>query len=154
MAKYTKDHVRDYATEAFRFYAKVGGEKKYIDTLVEEMKRQEKQRDGIKDSGICKPTEAALMRKETVLRDRAAEIADLAAVEKTLHIVGSCVSGREVRLSMENVYFKDPWKDLEKGDIHDRVHYCEIHIPASERQIYRWLKKARLTFAEERGLRL
>jgi len=40
-----------------------------------------------------------------------------------------------------------------KGELHDRVIQAVIHIPASERSIYYYLKKARNIFAYERGLR-
>ena len=152
MGKYTKDHVRDYATAAFKFYAKEGSVKKYIEKMAEQMKQTDEQM-GIQQ-GVCKPTEAALLRKERVMQERISEIADLEAVERTLHILGSLGSGREIRKAIEYVYFEDSWKDLEKGDIHNRVHHAEIFISASERQIYYWLKKARTTLAEERGLRL
>lgn len=152
MGKYTKDHVRDYATAAFRFYAKEGSVKKYIEKMAEQMKQADEQM-GVQQ-GVCKPTEAALMRKERVMRERVSEVADLEAVERTLHILGSLASGREIRKAVEYVYFEEPWKDLEKGDIQARVHRAELYIPASERQIYYWLKKARTTLAEERGLRV
>jgi hypothetical protein len=142
-----RDHVRDYATEAFRFYAKVGGTKKYIDDLVADEKRQ-------KGSGVANPTEAALIIKERILAERAAEFADLEAVEKTMHIISTLGSGKEMRQAVEMVYFERCWEELRRGDIQDRVHKAELTIPASERSIYYWLKKARLIFAKERGLRL
>ena len=138
----TKDHIRDYATEAFRFFARWGGKETYIKSLVADLQRQ-------KGSGVCSPTEAALILKEQALKEKAAEIADLEAVEMVLRICE-----RDVRRAVEYVYLDKPYKDLEWGDIKNRVHYAEIHIPASERQIYYWLKKARYLFAEERGLRI
>jgi len=55
---------------------------------------------------------------------------------------------------VEMVYQKDCWQELEWGDIETRVHYAEIHIPASIRQIYRWLNQVCQEFAKERGLRI
>jgi len=62
--------------------------------------------------------------------------------------------GRSSLEAVKMVYFKDCHMDLRKGDIDSRVHYACIHIPASEKTIYRWLAKARSLFSEKRGLRL
>jgi hypothetical protein len=143
-----KDHLRDYATEAYRFYAREGGTKKYLEKLTENSKRNP-------HIGMASSTEGALIKKEDILRDHASEFADLEAAEKALYILETAAGTRgNIKKCVEYVYFKNCWKDLEKGDITERVHYAELHIPASERQIYYWLKKARLVFAEERGLRL
>ena len=142
-----RDHLRDYATEAFRFWAKVGGTKQYIEDLVEDVQKQ-------KASGMASPTEGALVSKERILAERAAELADLDAVDKTLHIISTLGAGKEMLQAVEMVYFEKCWAEMQRGDIQDRVHKAELTIPASERQIYRWLKQARIIFAKERGLRL
>lgn len=142
-----KDHIRDYATEAFRFYAAVGGKDKYIDYLISDIQRET-------GSGVIKPTEAALISKEKLMESRTAELADLEAVEQALLILGMGCQGRHIVQAIEYVYFKDCDNELGRGDITERVHQAEINIPASESQIYRWLRKARELFAEERGLRL
>lgn len=143
----TKDNIRDYATSAFRFYAKNGNKKDYLSKLQKDIQHE-------KGNGICNPTEAALISKETILQTKAAEFADIEAVERTVYQLGLSTNGTAICKAIEYVYFKDCWKDIEKGDIQLRVHYAEIHIPASERQIYYWLRKARMTFANERGLRI
>lgn len=137
----TKDHIRDYATDAFRFFAKWGGREPYVKNLLVDLQKE----SGV---GFCSPTEAALVHKERLMKEKAAEIADLDAVEMVLRVCDGFI-----RQSVEIVYFEKPWEVLEWGEIQRRVHYAEIHIPASERQIYRWLKEARMMFAEERGLR-
>jgi hypothetical protein len=134
---------REYATQAFRFLAREGSADKYISKLVDDYMRQ------ARSAGISNPTEAMLMHKERILRDNAAELADLDAAEKAL-----VICGRFPRVAVEMVYQKDYWKDIEWGDIETRVHYAEIHIPASPRQIYYWLNKACQEFAHERGLRI
>lgn len=141
-----KDHIRDYATEAFRFYAASGGREKYIKNLVEDLQRQ-------KGTGVCSPTEAALISKEEAIASKAAELADIEAVDKVLHALDVC-GHKAILQAIDYVYFKDCWREIERGDIQDRVHYAEIHIPASERMIYYWLRKARRMVAMERGLRL
>lgn len=140
-----KDHIRDYSTAAFRFWARWGGKENYIDNLSADLQRK-------RGVGACSPTEAELVKKEQLLAEKFAEIADLEAVEKVLDICERHYP--EVRQAVEIVYLDKPFQDLEWGDIKKRVHYAEIHMPASERQVYRWLKKARMLFAEERGLRL
>ena len=134
---------REYATQAFRFLAQEGSADKYINKLVDDYKRQ------AKADGVSNPTEAALMHKERILREHAAELADLDAAEKAL-----IICGRDPRKAVEMVYQKDCWQELEWGDIETRVHYAEIHIPASIRQIYYWLNKSCQEFAKERGLRI
>jgi hypothetical protein len=84
-----------------------------------------------------------------IIQEYAAELEDLEAVEKVLMICDS-----DVRKAVEMVYFFKPYEELEWGNIKKQVYYAEINIPASERQVYYWLKKARCMFAEERGLRL
>ena len=140
--KRERDYLRDYCTAAFRFYARWGGRKYFIDSIIMDMQKQ-------KGGGISSPTEFALVHKEAALRDKAAELADLDAVDKVLQICG-----RDIKRAVEIVYLDRPNEELEWGDIKNRVHVAELTLPASERQIYYWLKKARMLFAEERGLRL
>lgn len=147
-----KNHIRDYATEAFRFYAKNGmSADKYKQQIYDKALEEQKKNEG--KSGISKPTEAAIMRAEAAVNAKIAEIKDMEAVEltiKELEISMSC----NMKKAIEIVYFADPDKKLEKGDIHNRVHFAEVNIPASEKTIYRWLGKARKIFAENRGLRV
>jgi hypothetical protein len=138
-----RQSYREYATEAFRFLGREGSKEKYIEKLIEDL------RQSVKSANIGNPTEAALIHKEQALRDKAAELADLEAAEKVMFL-----SEKEVRQSVEMVYMKDCWAELEKGDIEMRVHAAEIYIPASRAAVYKWLARARRDFARERGLRL
>lgn len=142
-----KDHIKDYATEAFRFYAKSGGKETYIKKLVDDINKS-------KGTGISNPTESEIVSKEKVIESRAAELADIEAVEKVLNILTKLSQGIYIKKSLELVYFKDCRKDITWGAITERINKAEIEIPASRAQIYRWLRKARELFAEERGLRL
>lgn len=141
-----KDHLRDYCTEAFRFYAKSGGRDSFLKSIYDDMVRS-------RGNGVCKPTEAALIRQEQIIAEHAAELADIEAVSKVLASLDMC-NHRDMIKAIEIVYFADCWRDLEKGDISARVHRAEIIIPASEKTIYRWLRVAREMFAKERGLRI
>ena len=141
-----KDHIRDYTTEAFRFYARSGGRVKYIKNLVDDMERR-------RGEGVCSPTESALINKEKVIEEHAAELADIEAVEKVMYALEVC-GHKGILQAIDYVYFTDCWKEIEKGDISDRVHHASLHIPVGEATVYRWLAKARKMIASERGLRL
>ena len=148
-----KDHIKDYATAAFRFYKVAGGAKKYKDRLWEETLTRS-QHSGERYEGIAKPTEADIVRAERVVDDAYAAVADLEAVERTLEIIAKLDNGLYIRRALEIVYFAGADKPMERGDIQARVHSAELRIPASERAVYRYLAKARILFAVERGLRL
>lgn len=141
-----KDYLRDYCTEAFRFYAKTGGRSAFLRSIEDDIIKP-------KGSGTCKPTEAALVNKERIILEHAAELEDIEAVSKVLVYLDMC-GHRDMITAIEIVYFADCWKDLERGDISTRVHEAEIMIPASEKTVYRWLRSIREMFAKERGLRI
>ena len=112
-----KDLYRDYATEAFRTYARLGCPLGRIDT-----------------------GDAALD-------------ADVAAVQRTLKHFEA--DGREgVVDAVRAVYFAAPGAEIGKGDISTRVERFAAEYYASVRTVYRWLYRARLRFAKERGLRV
>ena len=149
-----KDHIKDYATAAFRFYKSAGGLEVYKNKIWQEA-LLDNQRDGIRCAGISKPTEADIIRAEKALDLKISEIADLEAVEKTLDILGRMEYGRFIIMAVDIVY----WTDLntpinQRGVIQDRVHKASLRIPAGERTVYYYLTKARAVFAIERGLRL
>jgi hypothetical protein len=146
-----KDHVRDYATEAFRYYAYMGKphkedlEQKYYDEAKQEYTRQYSE---VKGTGISKPVEQMIMYAEGRVREKQAELWDILAVEKTMQQLTFYE-----RAAVDIVYFQEPHRAVKKGDIRDRVIQASLHIPADERTVYRYLRKARLIFAYERGLR-
>lgn len=159
-----KNHIRDYSTAAFRFYAANGKSvDKYKDKIYQEA--LEKQTKMESCSGISKPTEAAIIRAELAVSEKLAEIKDMEAVEKTLAELraynnfyeNSSRLMRHERLdiikAIEIVYFTGANSELQKGDIHNRVIKASEEIPASEKTVYRWLGKARKIFAENRELR-
>lgn len=147
-----KNHIRDYATEAFRFYAKQNmsadkyKQKIYDEALFNYTKK-------MKGLGISCPTESAIIAAENEVIQKLAEINDMVAVEMTLSELRATHKIYIAR-AIEIVYFKDADKELEKGNIHDRVHAAELDIPASERSVYYYLGQARELFAEHRGLRI
>lgn len=147
-----KDYLRDYATAAFRFYTKNGmSAEKFKQKIYDEALEQMKKKEG--HSGVSKPTEAAITRAENAVDEKLAEIKDMEAVEKVLAELKGTRRGYIVQ-AIEFVYFKEPDKDIELGDIKNRVIEASLKIPAGERTIYRWLRQARELFAYQRGLRV
>lgn len=146
-----KDHVRDYATEAFRYYAFLGKphkedlEQKYYNEAKEEFKKEHSE---VKGTGIFKPTEAQIIYAESKVRERQGELWDILAVEKTLAQLKPWE-----RQAVEIVYFEHAHRAIKKGEISERVVKASLYIPTDERTVYRYLKKARNIFAYERGLR-
>lgn len=144
-----KDHIRDYAIEAFRYYSYLGKphkedlENKYYQEALEQYQRSLE-----KGTGISKPTEQAVMHAESCVRQKQGELWDILAVEKTL----AQLRGFE-RLAIEMVYFPHAQRVIKKGEIQERVNKASINIPAGTATVYRYLKKARNIFAYERGLR-
>lgn len=147
-----KDNIRDYATEAFRFYAACGKltseqlkEKVYED--IYNHSKREYLRSG---SGMPKDATAhAVIAAEEALHDMKAEFEDIIAVEKTLQLLKA-----HERRAVELVYFTDAGKPLRRNEISERVERASIQIPADPSTIYNWLWRARKIFAEERGLRV
>ncbi|MFT8889465.1 MAG: hypothetical protein ABF904_11690 [Ethanoligenens sp.] len=149
-----KDHIRDYATAAFRYYAELGCptyellKKQIYDKALIQSKKELGH-----TNGISKPTEYAIMNAERAVENHEAELRDILAVQEVIERLNFKKNYDIVR-AVRMVYFADADKPLEKGSISARVHQAELEIPASERQIYYWLNQARKIFAEERGLRI
>ena len=155
-----KDHIRDYATAAFRFWAQEGGTanvsgldrfKRRIICEVEA--NTAKCLDTIRSFEMASPVEDWLIAQEKAYKQYSAEIADLQAVEEVLRISQYHHDGKMMWQALEIVYFADAMAPMKKGDVEMRVHRAELMIPASRRTIYRLLRKAREIFAEDRGLR-
>lgn len=150
--KLKKDNIRDYATEAFRFYAACG---KLTSEQLKEMVRNEIYTESKKEfyrsgSGMSADATAyALQKAEDVIHEMEAELRDILAVERTMKRLD-----KNQKKAVEIVYFIDPEKPLERGEITNRVHKAELEIPASEQSVYKWLRVARKIFSEERGLRI
>ena len=114
-----KDNIRDYATAAFREYARLG----------------------------CPSSERISCERDAALA------ADLRAVSECLRVL--CAEDKPyIADAVRAVYFASPGVPLRKGDIGARVAAFARVCPASEREVYRWLKRARVRFAAVRGLRV
>ena len=154
------DHITKYCTEAFRFYARVGGLESYAkgkeDALAEAAAYARSEGNAGIKSGPSDPTAAAYSRMESERKESGlmSEYQDLQAVEMALEIIARLKNSRDINRALQRVYYLDADRELERGDIQGRVAAASIWIPASERQIYRWLADARAILARERGLRL
>ena len=129
-----KKHYRDYAVASYRFWASSGG----FDAF---QKR-------IADMFTRSPTFSLQKAQFT------GAIEDLLAVERSLEILSHMKNGADIVRAIRIVYCADAQRRPGRSDIQARIHYAELTIPASEAAIYRWLRLARDTFAEQRGLRL
>lgn len=150
-----KDHIRDYATEAFRYYAKLGKPKfEYVKEKIYKEAIEESKRNELKTNNICSPTELAMMRADKAVVEKKGELEDILAVEETLKQLAYEFNGVEILKVIDKVYFIQPDKAIEKGELKNRVLAAieEIHI--GERTAWRYLAKARDMFAENRGLRV
>lgn len=144
-----KDHIRDYATEAFRYYSYLG--KPSYESLKDKYNKEaleEYQQTHEKGTGIGKPTEAAVIYAETAVRQKQGELWDILAIEKTL--VQLNVYEKK---AIDIVYFLHGYRSYKRGEISERVQKASLEIPADIRTVYRYLYKARMIFAYERGLR-
>ena len=155
-----KDHIRDYATAAFRFWAREGGTvnisglDQFKRKIICEVEARSAESIGdVRTYNIATPVEDWLLAQEKAYKQYSAEIADLQAVEEVLRISQYIHNGKMLRQALEIVYFADAGQPMAKGDIEARVHRAELMIPASYRTVYRLLGKARTLFAENRGLR-
>jgi hypothetical protein len=151
-----KDNIRDYATSAFRFYARTdGGSEGYINRIKDEAIQRQFELEEKVDSGISKPTEDAAVYAEAALKKAAAAIMDLEAVEIAISNIDHLrLNNRNVMEALKTVYMAHPKRQLKKGEISERVHQAELSLHFCERTIYQWLELARYFFAEARGLRI
>ena len=78
-----KDHLRDYATAAFRYYAKIGKTSEQVKEDIGNMLMEAREERIINTGGTGSPTEHAIMEKERVINELKAEIDDLEAAALT-----------------------------------------------------------------------
>lgn len=149
-----KDHIRDYATEAFRFYASIGVSAiEYREKIRKEAIDTVNKRMGKTAKGGS-PTEAQLIYADKAVEEKISEIEDLEAIEKTIKEFEANVFTKAIVLPLiKTVYFIEPNQDLKKGEIRNRVLRACEDLSISESTAYRYLKRARLLFAHNRGLR-
>lgn len=130
-----KESIRDYAVEAFRFYAKSA---------------LPPDREKIK-SALLKSRKKGNLFSQSPIID--AELLDLYAVCDTINELSKKENGKEILLCLETVYFTSPDAEIHRGDIEKRVVYCSVNYHLATATVYRYLCTARRLFALKRGLR-
>jgi hypothetical protein len=133
-----KNHIRDYAAAAFRFYAQEGGIAPFGVNAWEP--GTETPREGGLGQNQGRPVEAAMM--------------DLEAVKRTLTRLDSEKDGGDIRWALWQVYMANHGQKPRKGEVSERATRAAMALHVDERTIYRWLGRAMRIFAEERGLRV
>lgn len=120
-----KDNYRDYAAEAYRYYALCG-----------------------------KPDSDRLRKMRLNMNEwQRAALGDLEAVYRVIQKLHTEPDGRMTMRCLELIYFQNPNSACGKGSITERVAHTASELCISESSIYRTLKRLRLYFALERGLR-
>lgn len=118
-----KDHLRDYATNAFRTYAAAG-----------------------------RPNDLRIERYYEPYRYSDGKSADICAVYDTLRELNQSQDGKLTASCLDIVYFTEPIMQIRKNDISARVIYAAHALSMDESAVYRRLKHARELFAVKRKL--
>lgn len=144
MARGKKKNTMDYATAAFRFWARRGCPS-YEEARDRIYKKAMRRAEG------ADPEKTVLFAEREV--DRAgAELCDILACDIVFREFER--TGNElVCQAVREVYMVQPHKELKANDITHRVLAFALKVPLSERQVYRYLARARQAFAMVRGLR-
>lgn len=139
-----KDNTRDYITAAFRLYSSLG------------CPTYEKLRQDIYDRELNKHNmlnpEIAIKQAEKAVSEQEPMLLDILAVHRTLELL-SQGEKKHIASAVKAVYFVEPTRPLRRGDISARVRRFALTCPASEKQVYKWLKDARKLCSAIRGLR-
>ena len=132
-----KDNIRDYAVDAFRYFAalKCAPTKEAVRFALQ--KRHLTQGGKPKD---CRALEA--------------ELQDMYAVVNTIKVIETLENSLEVLQTLTNVYLSNPGELFKRGEIESRILYTTFKANISTATAYRYLALCRRIFAEERGLRL
>lgn len=144
MARGKKKNTMDYATAAFRFWARRGCPT--YDEAVERIYNKAMRR-----AAGAEPEKAVMFAEREVER-AGSELCDVLACDIVFREFER--TGNElVCQAVREVYMVQPYKELKANDITHRVLAFALKVPLSERQVYRYLARAREAFALVRGLR-
>lgn len=149
-----KDNIRDYATEAFRLYARLG-EPTYEglkEKIYQYALREERKSEVHSMSCISNPTETQIRNAQNTVDEFESCLMDVLAVDAAFRILETRENGPSIKAAVEMVYFVFPDREIRKGEIQERARRAALAIFADERTVYRYLKIAREIFAKERGL--
>lgn len=148
--------VKNYAIEAFRFYASIGEptREEYQKIVSDRVKRCRR----IRRKGIL--SKEQLQELDAIEKQIKAEEKDILAVIRTLEIIkdkqndGKRNCSDKIMLALRETYMNPEYvMSQSKGIISRNVIRLSVSGGYGERSIYRWLNTAINIFAEERGLR-
>jgi len=140
-----KDHVRDYATAAFVYWARHGCPN-YEEAAERIREKAIRRAQGIDPA-------KALVYADAEVDKASAGLCDIMACSETFRILEESGKGL-VCDAVRAVYMAEPWKNPERHEISGRVLKFALRVPLSERQVWYYLDEARKTFAIMRGLRV
>lgn len=154
-----RDRNRDYATDAFQFYAAVGGYEKYSKALHEQLTKEVAeyyQRSEVPagDTMPVDPQAAAQARYTKLAALYEPDMLDLKAVDETIELMEMRLWHKTRVAAVRHVYQKEPNIQLSGEILMDFVYAASREIFASPSSIYDWLYDARAIFAWKRKLRL
>lgn len=148
-----KDHLRDYATNAFRVYAAAGCPtyEQMRQQVLDDVMNRSTDNSAVRGD-ISRPTEAMVLAAESRLDQAVGKLADIMAVIRALDQLKAHRDGEAICRCLKAVYFVHPFRLPMRGEISSRVRAAAEREYVDDRTVYRWLAVARKVFAVERGL--
>lgn len=143
-----KDRITDYATAAFKDYAKYGATSRELASKLYSRAAL----TAAEHIGVEAPKNnvgAAIAAAEKTTEECAPLLADMEAVERTFEHLKN--KGHIID-AVKAVYMAEPFQPLSQREIGRRVINFAVNYPADVRTVYKWLKQARQLFAFYRGL--
>lgn len=146
-----KEITKDYAESAFQYYVSIGKpsydslKERYIKDALEYYSIINKKIISIDDLGFHKK---AMDYVDDKLKMKAGELEDILAIEKTLKLLNETEKS-----VLEIIYFSSD-NLINKANISELVKKTCTITSLPEKTIHSFLRKARVLFARERGLRV
>ncbi len=146
-----KEITKDYAESAFQYYVGIGKpsydslKERYIKDALEDYSIINKKVISIDDLGSDK---RAMDYVDDKLKTKAGEVEDILAIEKTLKLLNETE-----KLVLEIIYFSSD-NPIKKANMSELVKKACTITSLPEKTIHSYLRKARVLFALERGLRV
>lgn len=149
-------HIKEYASDAFRILGKYGSAEAYKESVLENITKNREALGTRIDAPAGSPTEAQIIRAEEAIEDAKATLLDLEAAERALMICRArdAEKGTMIVKAVKAVYMIDPNRLPMHREIMQTVIAFSILAPCDKATVYRWLSTARMAFARERGLRI
>lgn len=138
-----KEFFMDYATHAFVRYASIG-------RPTREEYEQRVREDCYRRLALL-PPDVIVNKANGEVSAREPLLKDIDAVNRVLRILAEN-NKHHIADAIKAVYFTPPCQMPKRGAIVARVRRFAMEYPCSLSSAYRWLKSARLLFAQIRGL--